>query len=218
MDDVDVILVDDHVVVREGLSQLLLTFKGVSVVGEAGDGYEAIGLAEQLQPDIVILDISMPKMRGIEAIKEIKRVAPDCKILVLSMFGNEEYIRQSLKNGASGYMLKDAASSELKSAITYIQRGDVYLSPSISRTIVDNWLDGVVRRPFEGIKSPLSSRELEVLKLLAEGWSNKEVAEFLHISIKTVETHRHRIMDKLKLKNITDLVKYALRTKLIELK
>jgi two-component system response regulator NreC len=218
MDDVDVILVDDHVVVREGLSQLLLTFKGVSVVGEAGDGYEAIGLAEQLQPDIVILDISMPKMRGIEAIKEIKRVAPDCKILVLSMFGNEEYIRQSLKNGASGYMLKDAASSELKSAITYIQRGDVYLSPSISRTIVDNWLDDVGRRPFEGIKSPLSSRELEVLKLLAEGWSNKEVAEFLHISIKTVETHRHRIMDKLKLKNITDLVKYALRTKLIELK
>ena len=160
----------------------------------------------------------MPKMRGIEAIREIKRVAPDCKILVLSMFGNEEYIRQSLKNGASGYMLKDAASSELKSAITFIQRGDLYLSPAISRTIVDNWLDDVISRPYEGIKSPLSNRELEVLKLLAEGWSNKEIAEFLHISIKTVETHRHRIMEKLKLKNITDLVKYALRTKLIELK
>lgn len=218
MDDVDVILVDDHVIVREGLSHLLLSFKGVSVVGEAGDGYEAIALAEKLQPDIVILDISMPKMRGIEAIREIKRVAPDCKILVLSMFGNEEYIRQSLKNGASGYMLKDAASSELKSAITFIQRGDLYLSPAISRTIVDNWLDDVISRPYEGIKSPLSNRELEVLKLLAEGWSNKEIAEFLHISIKTVETHRHRIMEKLKLKNITDLVKYALRTKLIELK
>jgi DNA-binding NarL/FixJ family response regulator len=218
MDDVRIMLVEDHHLVRQGVFALLSQVAEFKVIGEAGDGLEAIPKAQELQPDIVILDISMPKLRGIEAIKEIIRVSPDSRILVLSMYNKEEYIRQSLKNGASGYLLKDSAADELIAAIKYVSRGEVYLSPTISGTIVADWLQASAHGRTDGqFKSPLTDREMEVLKLLAEGHSNRETGELLHISVKTVETHRSRIMEKLELKNIADLVKYAIKNDLTEL-
>jgi len=218
MSKTTIILVDDHVLIREGLSQLLLTFENVNVVGEASDGYEAIKLAEKLKPDIMIVDISMPKLRGVEAIKEIKRVSPLTRILVLSMHDREEYIKQSLKNGASGYILKNSASEELKSALKFVLKGQIYLSPAISKSIVSNWLSesiaGGGKKDREGL---LTNREREVLKLLAEGYRNKEIANLLHVSVKTIETHRYRIMEKLELQNFAALVKYAIKEHLIEL-
>jgi len=218
MSKTTIILVDDHVLIREGLSQLLLTFENINVVGEASDGYEAIKLAEKLKPDIMIVDISMPKLRGVEAIKEIKRVSPLTRILVLSMHDREEYIKQSLKNGASGYILKNSASEELKSALKFVLNGQIYLSPAISKSIVSNWLsESIAGGGKKGRDGLLTNREREVLKLLAEGYSNKEVANLLHVSVKTIETHRYRIMEKLELKNFAALVKYAIKEHLIEL-
>ena len=218
MDNVKIMLVEDHHLVRQGVFALLSQVPEFKVIGEAGDGLEAIRKAQELQPDIVILDIAMPKLRGIEAIKEIIRVSEDSRILVLSMHNKEEYIRQSLKNGASGYLLKDSAADELIAAIKYVARGEVYLSPSISKSIVADWLHAsALGRAAGEFKSPLTDREMEILKLLAEGHSNRETGELLHISVKTVETHRSRIMEKLELKNVADLVKYAIKNELTEL-
>ncbi len=211
-----IILVDDHTMVREGLRQLLMTFPDVSVIAEGGNGYEAIELAQEHQPDIMIIDISMPKLRGVEAIIEIKAVSPETKILVLSMYDHEEYIKQSLKNGASGYLLKNSASEELMTAIQQVTRGEMYLSPPISRQIVSSWVSDT-NLSGASVESPLTNREAQVLKLLAEGYSNKQVAEMLHVSIKTVETHRYRIMEKLELDNFAALVKYAIKSQLVEL-
>ncbi len=211
-----IILVDDHTMVREGLRQLLMTFPDVSVIAEGGNGYEAIELAQEHHPDIMIIDISMPKLRGVEAIMEIKAVSPETKILVLSMYDHEEYIKQSLKNGASGYLLKNSASEELMTAIQQVTRGEMYLSPPISRQIVSAWVSDT-NLTGTSVESPLTNREAQVLKLLAEGYSNKQVAEMLHVSIKTVETHRYRIMEKLELDSFAALVKYAIKSQLVEL-
>lgn len=218
MSKYSIVLVDDHTLVREGLRQLLLTIDYVNVIGQVGDGYEAIKLAEKLQPDIMIVDISMPKLRGVEAIKEIKRVSSETRILVLSMHDREEYIKHSLRNGASGYILKNSASEELKSALKFVLNDQIYLSPAISKSIVTDWLyksaGDDVKKDHSGL---LTNRETEVLKLLAEGYSNKEVAANLHISVKTIETHRYRIMNKLELDNFAALIKYAIKQNLIEL-
>jgi len=218
MSKYSIVLVDDHTLVREGLRQLLLTIDYVNVIGQAGDGYEAIKLAEKLKPDIMIVDISMPKLRGVEAIKEIKRVSSETRILVLSMHDREEYIKHSLRNGASGYILKNSASEELKSALKFVLNDQIYLSPAISKSIVTDWLyksaGDDVKKDHSGL---LTNRETEVLKLLAEGYSNKEVAANLHISVKTIETHRYRIMNKLELDNFAALIKYAIKQNLIEL-
>ncbi|MBN2412235.1 response regulator transcription factor [candidate division KSB1 bacterium] len=218
MNKTSILLVDDHILVREGLHQLLLTFDNIDVIGQAGNGYEAIKLAEKLKPDIIIIDISMPQLRGVEAIKEIKRVSSLTKILVLSMHDREEYIKQSLKNGASGYLLKNSASEELKSALSFILNDQIYLSPAISKSIVTDWLSesGSDRLKKENT-GQLTNRETEVLKLLAEGYSNKEVASILHVSVKTIETHRYRIMEKLELQNFAALIKYAIKHNLIEI-
>jgi two-component system, NarL family, response regulator NreC len=206
-----VMLVDDHVLVREGLRQLLLTFKNIDVVCEAGDGEEAIIKAGEIKPDIVILDISMPKSSGIQVIREIKKVTPETQILVLSMHADEQYVRESLKRGASGYILKQSAPDELRAALQFIADGQIYLSPAISKSVVKDWLSQKAKREDGTEKSErLSIREREIVGLLTDGYSNKEIAERLFISVKTVETHRHRIMTKLNLKSLAALVKYAM--------
>jgi DNA-binding NarL/FixJ family response regulator len=210
-----VLLADDHALVRAGLRQLLLEFKSYDIIGEAGDGLQAIEEARLHQPNLVVLDLAMPKMRGIEAIKEIKKVSPDSKILVLSMYESEEYIRHALLNGADGYLLKGSATDELRSALEHALASRLYLSPAISRAFVTDLLKKNQDHEQE-LGGELSEREWGVLKLLAEGYTNKEIAGLLHISSKTVETHRSRIMDKLGLNNLADLVKYAIRKGLID--
>ncbi len=212
MEKIRAVLADDHVLVRAGLRQLLQALNDVTVVGEAGDGMEAIEKVKEQQPDILIIDIQMPLMGGIDAIREIKKFSPETQILVLSMHNKEEYVRQTLKNGASGYLLKQSASDDLKNAIIAITNGNIYLSPSISKSIVAAWLREVDLKPSaKSADGELTEREKGVLKLLAEGFTNKRIAELLHISVKTVETHRHRIMAKLKLASFADLVKYAIK-------
>jgi len=212
-EEISVLLVDDHRIFRQGLMAVLTSMPEIRVIGEAGNGIEAGEKARELQPDLVIIDISMPEMLGIGAIKEIKRVSTLTKILVLSMHKKEEYIKQSLKNGASGYMLKESAADELFTAIRCILKGEIYLSPAASKSIVANWLL-ISEDANAKISSPLTTREIAILKLLAESHTNKEIAKMLHISPKTVETHRFRIMEKLEFKNLADLVKYAIRNEL----
>ncbi len=211
-----VVVADDHTLVRTGLCHLLATFQKYEIVGEAGDGLQAIELAQQLQPDIVLLDLAMPKMRGMEAIQEIKRVS-QAKVLVLSMYDRDEYIRQAIKNGADGYLLKGSAADELKTALMHILENHIYLSSAISKNIVKEWIHGQQAAELNIQKTGLTERENEVLKLLAEGYANKEIADLLHISIKTVETHRSRIMDKLGSRNLAELVKFAIKRGLVEL-
>ncbi|HOH06908.1 MAG TPA: response regulator transcription factor [bacterium] len=213
-----IMIADDHAVLRDGLRLLLSSYPQFEVIGEADDGMTAVATALQIKPDVLLLDIAMPNMRGIEAILELKRFEPEIKILVLSMHDREEYVLQAMKNGADGYILKKSAAAELVAALNHVISGEIYLSPSISRHLVRNWLRdeesmaGVSRADTE-----LSERERTVLKLIAEGRSNKEVASLLHISAKTVETHRARIMSKLELRTVPDLVRYAIKSGLVDL-
>ncbi len=213
MDNLKVILADDHQIVREGIAHLLESFGNMEIVGQAGDGHEAIRITVELQPDILILDITMPKLRGVEVISEVRSHSPKTKIIILSMHNKEVYIKECMKNGASAYLLKESAVNELKSAIDYVIHDQIYLSPAISKGVVKDWL---TPQTVEDA-SPLTVREKEILKLLAEGHSNKEIAAMLFISPKTVETHRHRINEKLNLGNVADLVRYAIKEGLITL-
>ncbi|OPZ78722.1 MAG: Oxygen regulatory protein NreC [bacterium ADurb.Bin431] len=178
----------------------------------------AVATALQIKPDVLLLDIAMPNMRGIEAILELKRLEPEIKILVLSMHDREEYVLQAMKNGADGYILKKSAAAELVAALNHVISGEIYLSPSVSRHLVRNWLrDEESMAGVSRAETELSERERTVLKLIAEGRSNKEVASLLHISAKTVETHRARIMSKLELRTVPDLVRYAIKSGLVDL-
>ncbi len=212
-----VVLVDDHVLVRSGLHQLLLSFERYDIVGEAGDGVQAIEVVRTLQPDVVLLDISMPKKRGLEAIREIKQAAPACKVLILSMYDREQYVRESMKNGADGYLLKGSDTDELRMALIHVLNGDPYISPSVSKPFVSEWIHSGKGGEQIGAEVELTEREKSVMKLLAEGYANKEVAEMLHISVKTVETHRSRILEKTGVRNLAELVKYAIRKGMVDL-
>jgi len=211
-----VLLADDHVLVRTGLRHLINTFVKFEVIGEASDGLEVIRQSKTLHPDIVLLDLAMPKMRGLEAIHEIKRQSPTSKVLVLSMYDREEYVRQSIRSGADGYLLKESAAEELQSALLHVLEERMYLSPAISKSIVSEWLL-VTDREAAIDKSELTERERSILKLLAEGYGNKEVADLLHISVKTVETHRAHIMSKSESHNLAELVRYAIKKGLVDL-
>jgi DNA-binding NarL/FixJ family response regulator len=204
-----VVLADDHRMMRDGL-RAVLERAGVEVVGEAANGHEAISEVKRASPDVLVIDIAMPELNGIDATRRLCADQPGIKILALSMNSDRRYVIAMLEAGASGYLLKNAASDELLSALAAVTRGETYLSPPIAGSVVD----AAVGRGLSmriGPERPLSLREREVLQLMAEGRSSKEVAAILHIALPTVETHRRQIMEKLGLRTVAELTKYAIR-------
>ncbi len=209
-----VVIADDHVIVRDGLRSLLERQPDMEVVAEAENGRMALKLVKELSPDVVIMDIGMRELNGIDATRQIVKMSPGVKVLALSMYSDKRFIKGMLKAGASGYMLKDSAFKELIDAIRVIVENKIYISPSVANIITEDYLkqspesDGSTR-------SLLSSRELEVLQLLVEGMSTKQIASSLRLSIKTIESHRSRIMKKIDINNIADLTRYAIREGII---
>jgi DNA-binding NarL/FixJ family response regulator len=204
-----VLIVDDHAILREGVRALLQMHEDLEVVGEAGDGQEALEKVSALDPDVVLMDIAMPGLGGIEASLEMKKLGRRAKILILSQYEDREYVRRLLKSGVSGYVLKKSAGSELANAIRAVHRGGLVLDPEVARTAMEEANPAAPGQadPYES----LTDREKQVLKLVAEGRSNKEVAEVLGISVKTAMSHREHVMEKLGLHNRTELVRFALK-------
>ena len=216
-DAIRLLLADDHAVVRSGLRLLLESQPDMVIIGEAENGEDAIRRTKELEPDVVLMDIEMPGMNGIEAARQIKAQSPRTAVLALTMYEDDQYFFEMLRAGASGYVPKRAAPDELASAIRAVSRGEVFLHPSLAGRLVQDYL---LRRDVESQEPPadeLTPREQEVLTLIAQGLSNTEIAEQLVISSKTVDRHRENIMRKLNLHNRVDLVKYALRKGLIDL-
>ncbi len=211
-----VLLADDHTILRAGLRMMLNAQPDIEVVGEASDGRQALAEALRLQPDVVLMDITMPELNGIEATRQIKRALESTRVLILTMHENEEYLFQVLRAGASGYILKEAADTELISAIRVVYSGRFYMSPSAQTMMVGDYLLRVRSGEERDSYSALTEREREILKLVAEGLTNNQIAERLFISPKTVDTHRTHIMDKLNLHSRAELVKYAMRRGLLE--
>ena len=216
MEKIRILLVDDHTMFRNGLCAFLERETDMRVIGEAQDGRLAVTLACQLKPDVVVMDIAMPLLNGLEATRQIKRQCPGVRVLMLTQHDNEEYIRQALEAGAMGYILKDAAADELVSAIRSVQRGEAVLSPAITRLVIEDYLRWGGIRPNEKMDG-LSAREREILQLIAEGHTNKQIAEILTISVKTVQAHRLNLMQKLNLHDRGELIKYAIQKKIIEI-
>jgi two-component system, NarL family, response regulator NreC len=211
-----VLLADDHKITRQGLRSLLEKQPDVEVVAEAENGRSAVRLAGELAPDIIIMDITMPDLNGIEATRQILSESPDIKIIALSMHSDTLFVTEMLKSGAAGYLLKDCAFEELTRAIKTVVDNKTYLSPSISGIVVDDYIHRLSKADFSN-SEVLSDREKEVLQLMAEGNSTKEIAQKLHISVKTVETHRRQIMNKLDIHTVAELTKYAIRKGLTSL-
>jgi DNA-binding NarL/FixJ family response regulator len=217
MEKIRVLIAEDHTIVRQGLTALLRSDPDIEVVGEASDGLEAIELAKKLIPDLILMDVAMKNLNGIEATRKIKKLFPHTKVLVLTMYDNEECIFQILKAGASGYLIKDSAMTELITAIKAIRLGDSYLSPSISKKVIDEYILHAEMGEKKSLDDLLSGREREILQLIAEGRSIPQIATLLCISRKTVEAHKTHIMEKLSIHDKVGLVKYAIRTGLTKL-
>ena len=217
MKKIRVLLAEDHTIVRQGISALLRSEPDIEVAGEAADGLEALELAKKLIPDVVLMDIAMRNLNGLEATRKIKKLFPHTKVLILTMYDNEEWIFQILKVGASGYLIKDSAMTELTAAIRAVHQGDSYLSPSISKKVIDEYIRKAEMGEKSGLEDLLSGREREVLQLIAEGHSVPQIASLLCISKKTVEAHKNHIMEKLNIRDKAGLIKYAIRTGLTEL-
>ena len=218
MSTIRVFLADDHALVRAGFKSLLQTMEGIEVVGDAEDGHMALELLKETSVDVLLLDVSMKRLNGLEVLERIHKINPKLRVIMLSMHSNEEYVLQALKSGAGGYLLKDAAPLELELAVRSVARGETYLSPAISKTVVNEYLrkDGAVgqvarRSAFE----ELTTRQREILQLIAEGHSTKEIASKLDLSIKTVDTHRTELMARLGIHDIAGLVRYAIRVGLV---
>ncbi len=209
-----VLLVDDHTMFREGIRVLLSAYEDIEVVGEAADGREAIDKVAELQPDVVLMDIAMRCLGGLEATLEIRKLHPECNVLILTQYDNREYVFPILKAGAAGYMLKHGDPADLVSAIRAVHAGGSFLYPTVARTVLDRYLaqEQIPEDPYE----TLSDREKQVLRLVAEGHTNKEIAELLVLSARTVMGHRANLMEKLGIHNRTELVKYAIRHGLVE--
>jgi DNA-binding NarL/FixJ family response regulator len=208
--EVRIVIADDHKLFRLGLSQLLNQQKLLTVVGEAATGFEAATLARELKPDIVFMDISMPELNGIEATRRIVDENPEVQVVILSMHADRRYIQEALRAGAKGYLVKDSAPEELLRAVAKVMRGQFYLSAQINEQVIADF----IRLTESGSPTPfslLSAREREVLQLLAEGKSTREIADKLNVSVKTVETHRQHLMDKLNMHTVAELTKYAIR-------
>jgi DNA-binding NarL/FixJ family response regulator len=205
-----IVLAEDHVLVREGIKKIIEAIPGLTVVGEVGDGLELLKLLKSLAADMVILDISMPSLPGIEATREIKKVYPAIKVLVLTMHKKQEYLNNAIAAGVDGYLLKEDAPKELLNAIDKIRQGMAYVSPLLSSDLATLYVQSQRQNePDPG--DPLTPREIEIIKMIAEGKSSKEIAEILFLSFRTIQNHRTKIMKKLNLKKNTDLVKYAIR-------
>lgn len=213
---VRILIADDHKIVRDGLRALLEKQAGMEVIAEAENGRKAVRLARELCPDIVIIDIGMPDLNGIDAARQIIAEVDQVKIIALSMHSDKRFVAQMFKAGASAYLLKDCAFEELAQAVDIVVAGQTYLSPEIAGPVMEDYVRHLTTTDSSGF-SVLTAREREVLQLLAEGKATKEVAAQLHVSIKTIETHRQQIMNKLKVRSLADLTKYAIREGLTSL-
>jgi two-component system response regulator NreC len=216
MNRIRVLLADDHTILRDGIRALLVDQADIEVIGEAEDGLSTVKMVGKLKPDVVIMDIAMPLLNGLEATRQIQRDYPQVKVLILTMHDNEEYIRQVLAAGALGYVLKDAAAHDLLGAIRAVQRGEAVLSPAITRLVIEDYLRWGDIRPAD-TSNGLTPREREILQLIAEGYTNKEIAEILSLSVKTIQSHRSNLMGKLDLHDRGELIKYAIQKKIIDI-
>ena len=208
-----VILADDHTLVRAGIRSLLESIGGVEIVGDCGDGRQALMLIDEHRPDVAVLDIGMPGLNGLEVARRSAQASPQTRIIILSMYADPSYVRQALKAGVAGYLLKGAAVSELSIALKAVMEGEKYLTPKVSQTVVE----GFLRETDPGgepIES-LTERQREILQLIAEGRSTREIAQMLDVSVKTVETHRLRLMDRLGIRDVPGLVRFAIRAGLV---
>ncbi len=210
-----ILLADDHGVVRKGLRFLLEQQPDVEIVGEAADGREAVRIAEETSPDVVIMDIAMPLLNGIDATAQIVKRKPEIGVVILSMHSDEDYLLSALNAGAKGYLLKDSAEVDLVRAIQAVHRGTPFFSPEIAKTMLEDYMRFLQQRNLQDSYDLLTDREKEVLQLLAEGKSNKEVAAILDVSVYTIDTHRTHLMQKLNLHNTAEIVLYAVRKKII---
>jgi len=213
MNNIPVLLADDHTLVRAGLRKLLESIPGISVVGEAGDGLALLALAEELKPSLVLMDIAMPGLNGLEATARLVKAMPGIRVMILSMHQNEEYVRRALQHGAVAYLLKESAPMELELAIAAVLRGETYLSPAVAKGVLDDYVHRL--RDDERPGGHLSPRQREVLQLIAEGLSTKDIARRLDLSVKTVETHRTTLMRQLNVHEVTGLVRHAVKLGLV---
>lgn len=211
----EILIADDHAMLREGIKSLLTRESDITVTGEAGNGKEAVIAANKLNPDLILMDLSMPLTNGADAVKNIKHRNRDTKVLVLTLHKSEEHIYESFKAGADGYLLKENTHAELLNAIHQVLKGNIYLSPSICETVVTSFLNPIDKSHLQPRWKSLSAREREVLKLIAEGLRNKQIADYLSLSHKTVEKHRSNIMRKLNLHSTAELTGYAIENGLI---
>ena len=211
MSRVRVLLADDHKMIRAGLRLVLEQQPEVAVVGEADDGRQAVALAEELKPDVVVMDVGMPNLNGIEAAAQVKQALPATAVVMLSMHSDEGYILRALRAGATGYILKDSAEADLVAAVRAVAEGKSFFSPKVSRILLEDYMRKLRKSGAEDSYDLLSAREREILQLVAEGKSSKEIANLLNLSVYTVETHRANIMQKLNLKGIPELILYAVR-------
>ena len=207
---IKIFIADDHRILREGLRSMIEKIRNVDVVGEAGNGREAVRLASERRPDVVIMDVNMPDLNGIEATRLLLKELPAVKVIALSMYSDKRFVAGMLRAGASGYLLKAGAFEELATAVQTVMAGDIYLSPRVTGVVIEDYV-GQLNQEKSAPTKTLSPREREILQLLAEGKSSKDVASLLHVSEKTVHSHRQNIMEKLNLHSIAELTKYAIR-------
>lgn len=207
-DPIRVLLADDHTIVRQGLAALLAGHAGIEIVGEAEDGREAVAAALRLKPHVVVMDLSMPGLNGVDATRQIRRDAPETYVVILSMHGGEEHVRPAIRAGAGGYLVKGSGLSDLVAAIRAVAAGEAFLSPAVTKILVRDAQGGDEEGHPAG---PLTGREREILQLVGEGQSSPDIARLLHLSVKTVEGHRSRIMAKLDIHDVAGLVRYAIR-------
>lgn len=212
---ITIAIADDHAILRQGLQSLISQEKDLEVVGEASNGHETLELVKSKNPDILILDIAMPNLNGIEVSKRVKKNFAATKIIILSMYDDQEYIVELFACGVSGYLPKESVASDLIAAIRSVNKGDFYLSPSISKKVINNFL--LTGSKPQGTKDNLTKRELEILQLIAEGYSSREIGDLVNTSKRTIDTHRNNIMKKLNIHRKTDLVKYAIKQGIIKI-
>lgn len=212
---VKIFIADDHAVFRDGLKRILADNANFEVVGEAADGQETVNRVQEQNPDILLLDVSMPVFNGFQVVERIKDLVPAIKVIVLTLHNNESYISSFLKAGVNGYIIKTASAREVLLALEAVAKGGYYLDPSVSRFLINHYVENTIEDQVEEWDG-LTSREVEVLKLIAEGYKNQDIADLLNVSVKTVESHRYNIMEKLDMHDRIDLVKYAIRRGLIQ--